>query len=379
MPTSTGSYKGYTCNELEKIALYELGQIAGSSISYARFPRWLLRQKLTERQNLIVSMSQCIRKSALIPLVEDRRTYKVPENCMDGGVIRARFYDTATTYDDLDIRDEKWMDENREGWRTEDASTPEIIFPGPTYGNTQTVSVHPIPDDSGNSYADNLDTGVYLGSDLPASAQNITGSCDSAGDSTTLNDSTSDFTEFGLVAGMAVRNLTDGSVGKLLTIADHQLVLESALTGGTDNTFANTDEYMLLSGEYAVVCQHNKPDRYIYPSVTGMLENLTIPAYTLFLEYLPYPAAFPFDPDAADAAQGWDDMYPEVPRAYHYALAIGIVADLLRTFNEQSAEFKRADAYEGQFKALAGTAMQRKFSRPFEDPGAVLVPRRKGR
>ena len=379
MATSSGKYKGYTLKELEKQILWETGQVVGVTVSYAKFPRWLIRQRLTERQNSIAIASQCLKKYCLIPMVDGRRTYRLPANCMDGGVISAKFYDSTTSYSDLDIYDEKWLDENREGWRTDAEGDPEIIFPGPSYGNTQTVSFYPVPSTSGSSYADALGTGIYLGTDLPAASMNLEGTTDSAGDSTTLNDSTSDFTQFGLVAGMAVRNITDGSVAKLLTIADHQLVMESALTGGTDNTFASGDSYMILAGEYMVVTSSTKEDRYLFGTQIGILDGITIPADHVLIQYVPYPMAFPFDPDVADASQGWEDMYPEVPRAYHHGMAMGVVADMLRTFNENTAEFKRAEAYEQAFNSVLGNSLGKKFSRPFDDPRASFFPSRRRR
>jgi hypothetical protein len=296
---------------------------------------------------------------------------------MDGGLISAKYYTSASDYVDLIVRDTLWLDEHRYGWRTEQEADPEFIMVSPSYGNSQTFSVHPIPDTDGGSYTAALDTGVYLGASMPGTGSNLNGTCDSAGNSTTLNDSTTDFTKYGLVAGMAVRNLTDGSVAKLSTVADHQLVMSSALTGGSDNTFANADAYLILAGEYAVVTDIKNMDRYVFASEIGMLDNLTIPADTILIEFMPFPLAFPFDPETTDALQGYLNMYPELPKAYHHGLAMGVVADLLRTFNESSKEFQRAEAYENMFKSSALQAMEAKFARPFDDTGVRFSVRRK--
>lgn len=379
MTTSTGKFVGYNITELEQIALFELGQVSGTTVSYSRFPRWLIRQKLTERQNLFAAMTQCLKKLALIPAQDGRRTYRLPINCMDGGVISAKYYTSASDYDELDIRDTRWLDEHRQGWRTEGEADPEIAFMGSSYGNTQTISVHPVPDTDGESYADNLDTGVYLGSSCPGTGTNITGTATSTGDSTTLNDTAKTFTAEGLVAGMAVRDLTDGSYGKLLTINATSLILSDALTGGENNIFTSGDSYIVLAGEYAVVTSVTQGDRYIFASEIGMLENLTIPADTILIEYVPYPSAFPFDPSATDANQGWLTMYPEIPRDYHYALAMGAVADMLRTFNENTKEFNRAEAYEARFNEAVALGKINKAGRPFEDSHPSFVPARKRR
>jgi hypothetical protein len=369
-----GKFLGYDITALEKLVLWELGQVSGTTASYSRFPRWLLRQKFTERQNQLAMISKCIKKLCLVPTRDGRRTYNLPQNCMDGGILSAKFYTSATDYVDLEIRSSEWLDENRPGWRVEDETDPEICFMGPTIGNTQTISLHPVPDTNAESYIDNLDTGVYSGTGIPGASLNIQSTCTSEGSSTECNDTAYTFTNMGLVAGMAVRDLTDGSYGKLSTIAANTLTLAAALTGGSDNTFSSGDTYIVLAGEYAVITSHEREDRYIFASQFGMLDNLTIPAHTLLIEYVPYPQPFTWNDGATDANQTWQTQYPEVPRAYHYGLAMGVVADLLRTFNDKSREFARAEAYEQRFKAYATGAFEEKGKRPFEDAGAAFRP-----
>jgi hypothetical protein len=370
---TTGVYAGYKITELEKLALFELGNVIGTTASYAKFPRWLLRTKFTERQNTIAEISQCLKKLVLIACKDGRRTYKLPTNCMDGGLLNARYYTSATDYVDLDIRDTRWLDENREGWRVEADADPEIIFQSPTYGSDQAISLYPVPPSTATSYASALDTGIGLGSDLPGSSANITGTCTSTGSATLLNDTASDFTQFGLVAGMYVLNLTDGSKAKVSTLVDHAITT-TTLAGGAANVWTSADSYLILSGEYAVITDVAKQDRYIFASEVGMLDTITIPAYTLLAEYIPYPRQFPQDSALTDANQEWQDIYPEIPRMYHYGLAMGVVADMLRTFNEGTREFQRADAYEQRFMASAQQARSNKANRPFEDQRASFKP-----
>ena len=374
MPVTTGKFTGLTVTELERLILWEVGQVSGTTVSYSKFPRWLIRSKLNDRQNRVVEASKCIRKTAIIPAQDGRRTYRLPENCMDGGLISVKFFSAADEYEVLDLKDRQWLDENRDGWRVDEEDDPEIVFPGPSYGNLQTFSVHPVPDADGNSYYDSPDTGIYVGTDMPGTGVNTYGTCTALGSATTLTNSAGDFTNVGLVAGMAVINLTDGSVARLSSIAATALTMTApGLTGGTDDTFASGDSYMILSGEYAVICDHRRADRYAFASEIGMLDNLTVPANSFLVDFLPYPLAFPFDPSATDANQLYQNMYPEIPRIYHSALVDGVVADLLGTFNEGSKEFARAQAYEQRFVTKAsGSAM--KAGRPFENPGASFVP-----
>jgi hypothetical protein len=115
-------------------------------------------------------------------------------------------------------------------------------------------------------------------------------------------------------------------------------------------------------------------DRFVFASEIGMLDNITIPANTIVVEYTPYPMAFPFNPAETDANQGYDNMYPEIPKLYQYGLAMGVVADLLKTFNETTKEFARSQVYEETFKAIALQAIEAKANRPFEKAGVSMVP-----
>jgi hypothetical protein len=117
MATTTGKFPGYNITELEHIVLFELGQVTGTTASYARFPRWYLRQKFNERQLTLVKASKCLRKLCLVPAQDGRRTYKLPDICMDGGVLSAKYYTSEDDYNDLRIVDTSWLDEHRQGWR----------------------------------------------------------------------------------------------------------------------------------------------------------------------------------------------------------------------------------------------------------------------
>lgn len=374
MATTTGKFPGYNITELEHIVLFELGQVTGTTASYARFPRWYLRQKFNERQLTLVKASKCLRKLCLVPAQDGRRTYKLPDICMDGGVLSAKYYTSEDDYNDLRIVDTSWLDEHRQGWRVEDEADPEFIVMAPNYGNVQTFSLYPVPDTDGTSYADDVETGVYLGSYMPGTGTNYSGTCSDLGSSTTLTDSTTTFTAMGIVAGMVARNITDGSYGTITTVSTNALTT-ATLTGGTDNTWQKSDAYVVLSGEYMVICDYKNLDRYLFASEIGMLDSITIPADNILIEFVPFPIAFPFNAAETDANQGYLTMYPEIPKSYHLGLAMGVVADILRTFNEGSKEFGRADAYEGMFKASASQAVVAKNARPFDDTGVKLVPK----
>lgn len=365
--TTSAYFEGLTLADLEKHILFELGQVVGVEVSFDRFPKWLIRQKLNDRQQKFVFLSQCLKKSALILLKADFHTFKLPVNCMDGGIIGLpKFYRSSTDYINLDIHTTQWLDDHHEGWKVEDASEPMYCYTGESYGNIPMIGIYPRVDTDGTSYVLSPDTGVVIGDDFPGTITNITGQA-TGGSATTLDDTAVDFTTLGLVSGLAINNTTDGSSAYIVTIAANQLAI-STLSGGTANVFAAGNSYEILSGEYGVITSWDSGDKIMFGSEVGAISNITVPAGNLQIDYIPYPIAFP--------DTGNDNQYPEIPKLYHMALVNGVVADLLGSFNESSKEFQRAQSYEEKFNASAMTGRSKKDGRPFKDKKATFYPRR---
>ena len=80
-----------------------------------------------------------------------------------------------------------------------------------------------------------------------------TGTTDSPGDSITLNDSTTAFLTNGEVEiGLEIRNVTDGSIATIVTVANGQLIT-TPLSGGGDNTWQSGDSYEINQVVVALV------------------------------------------------------------------------------------------------------------------------------
>jgi hypothetical protein len=374
MAQAVGNFKGYMVAELEQLIMWELGQVAGTTASYARFPKWLIRQKMTERQNLFAFLSHCLTKYALIAVKEDYRTYKLPSKAMESGIVSAKYFYDDEEYTDLKIVDRAYLDDHEAGWLTEDGGDPQYIFPDLTYGNIATIGLHPKPDESATEYDGTDDTGIYIGTTAPGAGANHSGTTTSAGAGTTLNDTGTTFTKLGIVAGMYALNVTDGSYARITVVAANALTTAS-LTGGTDDTWASGDSYLILAGEYATLTFPDEIEKYAFGYKIGALSNITIPAGNIYVEYIPYPLAFAHDYTAADASQGYDYQYPEIPKLYHMALVWGVVSDLLGTFHEKSKEFQRAEYYEKKFEGLVTAARSHKESTPFKRKPVQIFPK----
>lgn len=373
---TTGWFEGYTVDQLERLILWELGQISGTTVTYSRFPKWLIRQKLTEKQNEFVSASHCLKKFCLCSAKENYRAIKLPYNMVDGGVVAVKYFSSSTDYKELEIVDTYYLDERVAGWVTAEAAPPEKCYMEVSYGNVQMLGLYPKPDVDGTDYATDIDTGVSVGVEYPGATNNVPGVATggNAG-GTTLVDTNVIFTNMGLVPGMYVRNTSDGSYAYILTIAANTLTFASALSGGTLNKFTAGNSYLILAGEYGVLTSFEYNDRILFGSDIGALETITIPAGNIYVDYVPLPMPFSFDPTALDSAQGNDNQYPEIPKMYHQALAMGVVGELLKTFNEKTKEFARGEYYKGLFNEALSRAMAKKESRPFKHKPSAIHPK----
>lgn len=365
------SYSGLTLAKLLKHIYFETGQVIGTEIAYTKFPRWYVVDKLNDRQNKFVYDSQCLRKVALLHMKADYHSFKLPSNCMDKGIIgKPKFYDSTDSYQDLDIKDSKWLDDNYPGWETADSGVPMFVYEAPSYGSTQMLGVYPAPDTDGTLYSLSPGPGIIIGTDFPGTTSNYSGVA-TGGSNLLLDDTTVDFTTLGIVAGMDVLNVTDGSQSTISSVAATEITLSAALSGGSDNTFSAGDSYTILCGEYGIITSWNEEeDIVIFSSEVGAISNISIPSGNIKVDFIPYPIPFP--------ETGNDDQYPEIPKLYHMDFAMGVVADLLGTFTEGSKEFNRAAYYEAKFAAAIKKAKGAKGRRPFNDKPVGFSPVKRG-
>ena len=370
MTTSLDTSQGFCLADLLYQISFEIGQVSGGNVSNGKFPRKFIIQKLNDRLNMFVLLSQCIKKTAILQCKAKYKQYKLPENCMDGGIIgQPKYFISANSYQSLYIRDTQWLDEQYDGWRVDAPSTPQFSYMGNSYGNTGLLGVYPAPIADGTDYTISPDTGIVTSVTPPGTNNNIIGQATGAGTSTSLQDTTVDFTAMGLVSGMTILNTSDGSSCVIVTIAA-TTITTSALSGGSDNTWSAGDSYNILAGEYGVVTSWTNDDIYLFSSQVGEIDTIQVPQGNILLDFVPYPITFPYT--------GNDNQYPEIPKLYHMGLAMGVVADLLSTFNEKTKEFQRAQSYEQKFVTAVELAKRMKKSRPFNDTSVMVSPRRRG-
>ena len=366
--TTTEYYEGLTLAELLDVISDEIGDSIAGTPQYTKFSRTSIIRRLNDRLNKFVFHSQCIRKAAILTCKAGFKNYKLPENCMDGGVIgQPKFFIDKTAYQELYIRDTQWLDNHYQGWLTDPPSQPLYSYTGESYGNIPMLGVYPSPVSDGQNYTILPDLGVVTGL-VPGASTNINGIA-TGGGSTTLIDTGVDFTTMGLTPGISIHNVTDGSTATIVTIAATTLTI-TALTGGSLNVFTSGDSYTILAGEYGVVTSWAGDDIFLFSSEVGEIANITVPPGNIKVDFIPYPLSFP--------DTGNNNQLPEIPKLYHMDYAMGVVADLLATFNEKTKEFARAQFYEQKFMQAVALAKAHKESRPFNDKPVQFVPKRRG-
>lgn len=87
----------------------------------------------------------------------------------------------------------------------------------------------------------------------------LSGTASGGSSNQTLEDNTRDFGEFGVVPGDVIDNLTDNSSGMVDSVSTNQVTV-TALTGGTNNTFSNGDNYQIRSNYGQTTGSNNNTD-----------------------------------------------------------------------------------------------------------------------
>jgi len=379
MAQRTGTPAGMTYTELEAAILYELGHYVydGSSTTFAarynRYPKWFLRVKINERMNELARETRMIKRYAIIPAVANKKNYRLPKNALDSSITAAYYYTSSTAYEVLEFKTVAELNDMDDGWRIAASSDPGYIYPSEVAGNIPMIGLYPPPDTTGTVYTGASDTGIGISTSVPLISRDIQSTATGGSASTVVDTAYATYYDnYSLVAGMMVYNVTDGCYGKILSYTNGTITFTANVTGGTLNNFTNGDTYIIVGGEYATLVNYDY-ETYVWPYRHGVLGHITIPANTLVVEYASYPNCAHWVA-AADASIYGGALYPDIPAEYHKALVNGVIADILKTFTEQSREFQRAQYYEQQFVNDVLIAKS-KFSRPYEEKETSVYPR----
>jgi len=155
----------------------------------------------------------------------------------------------------------------------------------------------------------------------------------------------------GVIAGMVILNISDGSKGTITTISTtnttNDTINVAALTGGSANTWTAGDEMRIVSpGEYGNIIEigETEADYILSPTPDLPIPGITMAANNLLVRGYMYPIIL------RDKYQ-----YPELSPVYHPYIAMGAAASLGKEEPADSPEFAQALAYEKQYNDMTAT------------------------
>lgn len=332
----TGLFEGLTLSELKVRSLGLLKQTAGN---YNRYSETNIEDALYDGLVEAVRITKCLRGFGIIQMKDGYSQYKPPSRMLLPD--KFFFYQSATNYWELSQKSRRWLDSHKRGWRTEDGD-PYFVYPGDTYGNMRKWGFYPTPDTDGDDYTLDPDTGIYVSESSLETSGNITGTNDTADASICTDSDGRTLSDLGILVGMMAVNVTDGSSGQISAVSGSTFTV--TLAGGTNNTWAVGDSFMVLAGEYGTVVSWENDEQYLFTSdIGGMIDAHSL-VNNVYCEYIRMPLKL-----------SYDTQYPELPPNLHKYLPEYVPWKLKRNKPKTSTGYQEAvTAYQTFFTNISG-------------------------
>jgi hypothetical protein len=157
----TGQFDGYTLTDLRALTLRYLR--AGNTTRYSPTAGtadydWI-DDSLNRGQEDFARKTRCLRTSAVIEIVANYRSYRLPWNFID--FMAAYFYTSTTDYDELTVETIEGLNDQDSDWRTT-TGDPTHIYIDRVYGNNWTFGLYPIPDADGETITFDSEYGAVV-------------------------------------------------------------------------------------------------------------------------------------------------------------------------------------------------------------------------
>jgi hypothetical protein len=337
--TTTGLFSGKTLTELENGVLSKLGE---RKAIFTRYTQDEVRAYLNQGLRIFCEKTRLLRGNAIATLKAGIRYYKLPTNFHDFVddrlPVRYRAAD-GSGYARLKRTSGQKLDRLSATWRDQ-RGAPEMILLGPVYGNTRLFGLFPVPDVDGTTYTGDSDPGVVVSGTNFSIGNNVTGNHKAgfANSAFFVDAEGRDLSALGVLPGMAIANLTDGSQGNITAVGNQDATNDKitvTLAGGTDNDFDEGDSIVIFAGEYGVLTSWaSDTEQYIFNTEHGVLANITTPNGNVEFEYVRMAIKL------SNAGQ-----YPEIPDLFHEGLEWFAAGMLLGTEHDGRIDTARASIY----------------------------------
>ena len=277
------------------------------ALNYNRYSRTSILSALNLANQETAVRLKCLHGFAVIILKAGYAQYPPPADMLDPK--DAYFYQSAASYVHLTRegwKSRSWLDRFLGGWRTNNGD-PNLAFIGDSSGNLRKIGFTPRPDTNGSNYLITPDTGVVISVTGLTTTGNITGQNTTANATICTDSLARTMSALGITVGMMALNVTDGSKGQITAVSGATFTV--TLAGGVANTWAISDSFTVLAGEYGVVTRIDGDEEYIFSSDRGELIAINALTGNVYLEYYRKPLALTVD-----------GQYPEVPEETHIYL-----------------------------------------------------------
>lgn len=157
----TGQFDGYTLTELRALTLRYLrvGNTTRYSPTAGTADYDWIDDALNRGQEDFVRRTRCLRTFAVIELVANYRSYRLPWNFID--FMAAYFYTSNTAYTELTVESIEGLNDQDSSWRTT-TGDPTHIYIDRVYGNNWTFGLYPIPDTDGETITFDSEYGAVV-------------------------------------------------------------------------------------------------------------------------------------------------------------------------------------------------------------------------
>jgi hypothetical protein len=316
---------------------------------YGRLTRTRVRKKLNQALMEMATFGQVIRSWFIIPTKASYRDYPIPQNVFDI-IPPVYFFTSSSAYEPLDVLNEEQLEDVSSGWMTDGTTTsPRYAYKGNWNRTGRFIGITPPP--TSDATAITLNAAVLERSQPYGPTEAVYDYCSIDSTATKAVSSLGkNYTELGVIVGLTIYNITDGSTGVITSISTTNTTNDSinvtSLTGGSTNQFNPADEFRILSGTYGGIIEIGDIEAsYLIAPNPGSIPQplITMAAGNMLVKCLLYPVLL------VEKYQ-----YPELPPFAHQAVASRAAGYLAREFPPDSPEFGMGSTYiEESNQALA--------------------------
>ncbi len=342
---------------------------APASVFTGKYSQVRVRDAINEAYAYMASFGKMIQSWFIVPTKANYGQYPVPLNIVD--VDKVFYFTSATDYEELKVYDRSVLDELEPGWRTM-TGIPEYAYAGDWSRTQRRLGITPVP--TADATGVTLDPTVLNRPTPYGSVEAVNGSAAPGSGVTYVDALGQNFSNLGVIPGMVILNITDGSKGTITSLGttnttNDTILCSGGLTGGSLNTWTPGDEMRIIGGDYGGIIEIGDTEaEYLLAPSAGQLPSpgITMAAGNLLVEAFILPVLL-----------GNKYQYPEIHPMFHPGIVLGAAALLGEEEPVDSPEFAKAGDYRKRFEGYVNSGSKLMASHFKAGDGQQLWSRRR--